>query len=200
MGIRKTELMTEDNLKIVIKNLKSDKPWTKKKACAYLGMSYNVTKLDKILTDFTKEQEYKIQQYKKKSYKKVTESEVKTIISSYLQGDSMAEIAANLYRSSDKVKKVLLDKGVTLRPLKVDYYNPELIPEVAVREEFKVGEVVYSPRHGTTVTIRSKAPNTKQNSKHGNVYSVWVPKDSGGYFAHVAAYDLASLEHIKEYA
>ena len=48
---REHEKLTSSNVQHVINLLESDKPITKKEACAILNISYNTTRLSKIIDD-----------------------------------------------------------------------------------------------------------------------------------------------------
>ena len=49
---RDHEKLTDSNIKHVISLLESEKPITKKEACAILNISYNTTRLNTIIEDF----------------------------------------------------------------------------------------------------------------------------------------------------
>lgn len=202
MGKRKRseleeELMTDANIARVIRLLEpveeGAKPITKKDACQILGMSYNTTRLGTII------QQYKDKQARDKKFraekrgKPLSEDELHYIIQEYLSGEPIDGISKGIYRSPAFVKQVLETHAVPIRVPGHSYFHPQLIPDGAVRDRFKVGEVVYSARYDTLAQITSE----KQDPKHGWIYSLWL-KGSWQQNAYQPAYELASLEHLRE--
>ena len=191
------ELMTDANIARVIRLLEPAeegvKPITKKDACQILGMSYNTTRLATII------QQYKDKQARDKRFraekrgKPLTSDELTYIISEYLTGEPIDAISKSIYRSAGFVKQVLENNSVPLRVPGHSYFKPQLIPEGAVRERFKVGEVVYSARYDTLAKINAE----KQDPKHGWIYAVWL-RGNWQQSAYQPAYELASLEHLRE--
>ena len=59
-GIKKQEgeNLTDANIKKVIRLLSAEKPITKKEACSILNISYNTTRLSKVIEDYESDQEY----------------------------------------------------------------------------------------------------------------------------------------------
>jgi hypothetical protein len=190
------ELMTDANIARVIRLLEpveeGAKPITKKDACQILGMSYNTTRLGTII------QQYKDKQARDKKFraekrgKPLTNDELTYIISEYLAGEPIDGISKSIYRSPGFVKQVLEDYSVPIRVPGHSYFSPQLIPEGAVRDRFKVGEVVYSARYDTLAKITSE----KQDPKHGWIYSMWL-RGNWQQNAYQPAYELASLEHLR---
>lgn len=191
------ELMTDANIARVIKLLEPTeegaKPITKKDACQILGMSYNTTRLATII------QQYKDRQAREKRFraekrgKPLSEDELQYIIQEYLNGEPIDGISKGIYRSAGFVKQVLETYAVPIRVPGHSYFQPQLIPDGAVRDRFKIGEVVYSARYDTLATITSE----KQDAKHGWVYSLWL-KGNWQQNAYQPVYELASLEHLRE--
>lgn len=202
MGKRKRseleeELMTDANILRVIRLLEpveeGTKPITKKDACQILGMSYNTARLGTII------QEYKDKQARDKKFraekrgKPITQDELKYIISEYLAGEPIDGISKSIYRSPGLIKQTLEDNSVPIRVPGHSYFAPQLIPEGAVRDRFKVDEVVYSARYDTLAKITGE----KQDPKHGWIYSVWL-RGNWQQYAYQPAYELASLKHLRE--
>jgi len=194
---REEELMTDANIARVIRLLEpveeNQKPITKKDACQILGMAYNTTRLATII------QQYKDKQARDKKFraekrgKPVTADELQYIIQEYLGGEPIDGISKSIYRSPGLIKQVLEQYAVPIRIPGHSYFNPQLIPEGAVRDRFKVGEVVYSARYDTLAQITSE----KQDPKHGWIYSLWL-RGNWQQNAYQPAYELASLEHLRE--
>lgn len=190
------ELMTDANIAKVIRLLEpaeeGAKPITKKDACQILGMAYNTTRLATII------QQYKDKQARDKKFraekrgKPITEGELQFIISEYLDGGTIDAISKSIHRSAGWVKQVLEQYSVPIRTPGHSYFDPQLIPEGAVRDRFNVGEVVYSARYDVLAKITSE----KLDPKHGYIYSMWL-KGNWQQNAYQPAYELASLEHLR---
>ena len=191
------ELMTDANIAKVIKLLEPEqgtKAITKKDACQILGMAYNTTRLGTIIEEWKKKQTKNAERRAEKRGKPVTGEERVYIISEYLAGETVDSISKATYRSSTFVKSVLETNSVPIRVPGSSYFCPELIPEGAIRERFKVGEVVYSARYDSTARIDAES----FSEKHGWIYRVWLLSEKWQQNAYQEATELASLEHLRE--
>jgi hypothetical protein len=198
---RKTELeeerMTDSNLSRVIRLLEPEegkKPITKKDACQMLGMAYNTTRLATIIEQFKERQRRTAEQRAKLRGKAVTKDEKIFIIQEYLTGSTIDAITKSTYRGVTIIKQVLDEYSVPLRIPGQNYFNPQLIPDGAVRDKFAVGEVVWSARYGSLAKIYSE----KLDPKHGHIYHLWLMDDKWRQYCWQPAYELASLEQIRE--
>ena len=193
------ELMTDANIARVIKLLEPTepdaKPITKKDACQILGMAYNTTRLGNIIEQFKNKQKRTAERKAQLRGKPVTPDEVQFIISEYLEGEPIDSISKSTYRSTAIIKRVLEENHVPIRVPGHSYFDPQLIPEGAVRERFRVGEVVYSARYDSTARIDAE----QKDSRHGGwIYRIWLLSDRWLQSAYQPAYELASLEHLRE--
>jgi len=193
------ELMTDANIARVIKLLEpveeGAKPITKKDACQILGMAYNTTRLGTIIEQFKQRQKRTAERRAQLRGKPVTPDEVQYIISEYLEGEPVDSISKATYRSTAIVKRVLEENHVPIRVPGHSYFKPELIPEGAVRERFKIGEVVYSARYDSVARIEGE----QRDSRHGGwIYRIWLLSEKQLQSAYQPAYELASLEHLRE--
>jgi hypothetical protein len=198
---RKTELeeerMTDSNLSRVIRLLEPEegkKPITKKDACQMLGMAYNTTRLATILEQFKERQRRTAEQRAKLRGKAVTKDEKIFIIQEYLTGSTIDAITKSTYRGVTIIKQVLDEYSVPLRIPGQNYFNPQLIPDGAARDKFEVGEVVWSARYGSLAKIYSE----KLDPKHGHIYHMWLMDDRWRQYCWQPAYELASLQQIRE--
>lgn len=193
-----TELMTPANISRVIRLLEPTeegvKPITKKDACQILGMAYNTTRLGTILEDFKKAQARDAKRRAELRGKPASREDIVYIISEYLNGEPIDAISKMTYRSAGFIKRVLEDNAVPIRVPGSSYFRPELIPEGAVRERFRIGEVVYSARYDSVARIETE----QKSDKHGWVYRVWLLSDKWLQNAYQEAHELASLEHLRE--
>lgn len=191
------ELMTDANIAKVIKLLEPEqgtKAITKKDACQILGMAYNTTRLGTIIEEWKKKQTKNAERRAEKRGKPVTGEERVYIISEYLAGETVDSLSKSTYRSPTFVKSVLETNSVPIRVPGSSYFCPELIPEGAIRERFKVGEVVYSARYDSTARIDAES----FSEKHGWIYRIWLLSEKWQQNAYQEATELASLEHLRE--
>lgn len=193
-----TELMTDANIAKVIRLLEPDdgsKPITKKDACQILGMAYNTTRLGTIIEEYKTRAAKTARRRAELRGKPVTQDEVVYIISEYLNGEPVDSISKMTYRSAAIIKRVLEENHVPLRVPGHSYFKPELIPDGAVRERFQVGEVVYSARYDSVARIEGE----QKDSRHGGwIYRVWLLSERWLQSAYQPAYELASLQHLRE--
>ena len=193
-----TELMTPANISRVIRLLEPTeegvKPITKKDACQILGMAYNTTRLGTIIEDFKKAQARDAERRAALRGKPATQEDVVYIISEYLNGETVDYISKRTYRSPTFIKRILEDNAVPIRVPGATYFKPELVPDGAVRDRFKIGEVVYSARYDSLARIDMET----KTEKYGYIYRVWLMADKWLQAANQEAYELASLEHLRE--
>ena len=192
------ELMTDVNISKVIRLLEPQeegkKPITKKDACAILGMSYNTTRLGTIIEEYKQKQIRTAQRKSQLRGKPATQEEKVYIITEYLNGETVDAISKMTYRSSRFIKDILEGNSVPIRVPGSSYFSPELIPDGAIRDRFKIGEVVYSSRYDSTARIDAE----QKSDKYGFVYRIWLLADKWQQNAYQEASELASLEHLRE--
>lgn len=193
------ELMTDANIAKVIRLLEPSeegvKPITKKDACQILGMAYNTTRLATIIEKYKTQQERSARRRAELRGKPATPEDVKYIIGEYLSGEPIDGISKMTYRSPRFIKDILERNNVPIRVAGHSYFDPQLIPDGAVRERFKIGEVVYSARYDSTARVDSE----QKDSRHGGwIYRIWLLSDRWLQSAYQPAYELASLEHLRE--
>ena len=207
------ENLTEANIKRVIELLEAEKPISKKDACEILSISYNTTRLARIIEQYKQDQEEQQRRRAANRGKAATPYEIQTIIEGYLDGDAIAEISKRIYRSTGFVKEVIESVGVPQKVTAGDYWHAGLIPEQCAREEFERGQIVWhARRHCMAIVLEQRQASDKTN----NYYQLYViepieeiegPRYSffptnmeyGGFFDGAYAYDLGSLDHLKQY-
>ena len=170
-----------------------EKPITKTEACKILNISYNTSRLAKIIEEYKDKIEYAKKRRAQNRGKPFSEYEVKDIVISYLKGEGVTNIANRLFRSLNSVQKVLEDNKVPTRKAKGSYAKPELIPEENMSEEFSDGELVWSARYNCVaevIKLRQVSP------VHGNVYQLWVYGQTME-FANQPAYELGKMSILK---
>jgi hypothetical protein len=212
------ENLTETNIKHVIAllNPEEGKPITKKEACNVLKISYNTTRLNKIIADYHEQAEYRAVRKNQNKGKSATNFEIQEACEEYLKGENVSNIAKRLYRSAGFVKALLDKIGVPTRPAgKDERAATSLIPDACVSETFVAGEVAWSSVYHSIVTVGNEITydyakclrGTDYEQKYGSkCYSITVKEVSdnefgvtGGFSAFSLAYDLGKLEHLKQY-
>lgn len=201
------------------------KPITKKEACEILNISYNTTRLNKILEDYEEQKEFVKLRKSQNRGKPASEQEIREIAAEYLAGESVSEIAKGLFRSPSFVRSVIEKVGIPFRPAnKAERKYTEYLPDSCVSDSFKPGDVVWSARHHRAAVIRAEISIDYQAEKAGftdvdyeakygsKCYAIYVMEDidqdkefwiggieTGGYDAYALAYDLGKLDHLKQY-
>ena len=221
------EKLTQQNIQHVISLLNptssQTKAITKREACSILNISYNTTRLDKIIEDYHEQKEYRSRRVSQNRGRPARPDEVQDIVREYLSGENVSNIAKGLYRSPAFVKSLLEKIGVPQRPTKVEGRKQEYyLPEQCVADSFDDGEIVWSATHHAPAVIDKKLSKEHQDSKLGlqtvdyvnkygsDCYSIYVRQkpstedmwdmpDVGGFYAFALAYDLGKLKHLEEY-
>ena len=114
------EKLSDNNIQHVIELLEGEKPITKKEACGILHISYNTTRLAKIITDYRENIAYKIERKNRNKGKAASDYEIKEAATMYLKGNNVTDIAKSLYRSAGFVKAILERLGVPTKPSSVE--------------------------------------------------------------------------------
>ncbi|HEY9705770.1 MAG TPA: hypothetical protein V6C58_25260 [Allocoleopsis sp.] len=182
-----TEKLTPDNIERVIKHLENK--GTKKDACQILGINYNTTRLDSIITKYLERKADDAKRKAEKRGKPATSGEIAFVIQSYLEGKPVDSIANSIYRGPTFVTTILDNCGVPRRQRKYSYNTPELVPEEAIRESFSVGQVVYSMRYDCLAKIR--------NILKPGVYGI-ILKGEDPQCAYQPVEELAGLDHLEK--
>lgn len=223
------ENLSHENIQKVINLLtppssSQQKAITKKEACEILNIAYNTARLQRIIDDYHDQKSYIELRKSQNRGKAATNAEIAEAVTGYLRGESVAEVAKGLYRSSGFVKGILDRVGVPQRPSSVEEKaGYDYIPEECVSDTFAQGEIVWSARHHTTAIVEHELSVDYQAEKPGfsdvnyedkygsKCYSIWVVEDidddkdmwarvsTGGYKAYSLAYDLAKLTHLQKY-
>ena len=172
---------------------KEGKPGTKKEACQILGITYNTTRLASLIEKYKEKQAYEAKRRGELRGKPATSEEIVYVIGEYLEGSTVDAISNSTFRPSGFIKRILEDNAVPIRQSSHDYFNPELIPEGAVRERFTVGEIVYSARYDSTARVDAE----KADPRYGFIYRIYLLAEKWKQSAWQEAYELASLEHLR---
>ena len=228
-GLKKKshEKLTAQNIQHVISLLNptssQTKAITKREACSILNISYNTTRLDKIIEDYHEQKEYRSRRVSQNRGRPARPDEIQDIVKEYLSGENISNIAKGLYRSPLFVKGILERIGVPQRPTKVEGRKQEYyLPEQCVSDDFEQGEIVWSATHHAPAVIDKKLSKEYQDSSPGlhtinyiekygcecysiyvrqkaNTEDMWEMPDTGGFYAFSLGYDLGKLKHLEEY-
>lgn len=206
---REGENLSSSSIESVIALLEQDKPITKKEACERLNITYNTSRLNNIIEEY-KNEKARTQQYRAAKRGKPAEPfEIQEVIKGYLEGVPMKTIADQMYRPSSFVKEIVDRVGVPQRGVG-DYFKPDLLPEPCIAESFEKGQVVWSCRYNALAIVIKEEPSNREYK----VYQIYVLETIdevsplrpfshitgyGGRYAAQAAFDLGSLEHLKDY-
>jgi len=185
---KKGENLTEQTIERVNSLLEQEKPITKKEACEILNISYNTTRLNKILDEYKSDIKQRAELRKKFRNKPLETEDLKLIISSYLEGTSLVDIANNIFRSIALIKRVLLKYNIPLRDANIDYWHPVEVPLEAMLDDYMKNDLVYSARYNQPASISKKI-------KEG-IYRIWLYKDH--QYALQPYYELSDLRPIQK--
>jgi len=218
-GVRKKkeEKLDEANIARVQEALTSSTPITKKEACEMLNISYNTTRLTKIILEHEETMRYRGIRKSQLKGTKATDAEIKQVIEWYLDENPISDIAKAMYRSSTFVKNIINRVGVPLKRPTTEQggsYNVGYLPEECVSETFEPGEKVWCARHDLPARVIKEINNhgtdyeDKYDSKCYQIYVIELTDfespyfgfiKEGGYYASALAYDLGSLTHLEKY-
>ena len=221
------EKLTVQNIQHVISLLNptssQTKAITKREACSILNISYNTTRLDKIIQDYHEQKEYRSRRVSQNRGRPARPDEIQDIVKEYLSGENVSNIAKGLYSSPAFVKSLLEKIGVPQRPTKVEGRKQEYyLPEQCVADDFEKGEIVWSATHHAPAVIDKKLTKEHQDSRAGlqtvdyvskygsdcysiyvrqkpNTEDMWEMPETGGFYAFSLGYDLGKLKHLEEY-
>jgi len=198
MATRKTKMgdsekLDDTNMVRVIQMLEAEKPCSKKDACSMLNIAYNTTRLATLIEKFKEKKTKEAERRAANRGKPASKDDVIYIVKDYLEGSPVSAIADRLFRSAAFINNVLEEYNVPRRASSHDYFRPELIPEAAMRERFKVGEIVYSARYDSIARIEKES--TQNNIW---VYRVWLLSEKWQQYAYQPAEELASLEALEK--
>lgn len=168
------EDLSDANKDKVIALLEGDKPITKKAACEILHITYNTTRLTRILEEYKSDKEFRKDMRKRMRSQPVDNTTASQIVSEYLSGISLADISTATYRSTNVIKNVLTKYNVPIRNASVDYFHPVFIDnDEAIRDDYVKDDLVYSARYDCPATI----VRGYDTEKHGMVFNLQIHGD-----------------------
>lgn len=206
-GVKKKEgeNLTPASIDKVINLLEAEKPITKKEACEILNISYNTTRLAKIIAEHKDSIETDKKLRAANRGKPAAAHEIQRVIEEALAGESIASISSGLFRSNEFVKKLIQDIGL---PEKSEsYFKPAMLPEQCVSNTFTSGQIVWSANYNAMAIVLKDKSYDDVKVYHIcviekiNEVSPYFPTISeyGGFYADIRAEELGNLEHLKDY-
>ena len=227
-GVRKRahENLSDANIRRVISALEEGS--TKKSACEMLNISYNTTRLNRIIEEFEEQENYVAIRKLQTKGKPASPDEIKEVIQDYVEGESISDIAKSIYRSQAFVKGIINRVGVPQRPTGEDKHKEAMLPDACLRDSFEKGEIVWNAQYHMACIVEQEYTLDFQNASPGintvdyegvygcKMYRVWcynlIPysdeyetlgwwtgKKKVGFSAHTLCQSLGSLKHLKEY-
>ena len=191
--VQEGENLTDANKEKVIALLEGDKPITKKAACEILNITYNTTRLNRILEEHKEDVAFRKNMRKKMRTQPVDTATASTIVSEYLSGTSLLDISTATYRSTNVIKNILIKYNVPIRNSSVDYLHPVFIDnDEAIKDDYVEGDLTYSARYDCPATI-IKGQNTEN---HGMVYSLQIHGEKRKQICQ-PFYELADLRRVQ---
>lgn len=208
--IKVGEKLTDANIERVIKLLEQPKPITKKEACEVLNISYNPTRLGTIIENHKNRKALDEKRRAANRGKPASPEEIKSVITEYLNGSTVSDIADGLYRSTTFVRNIIETVGVPQRGVGENYFEYSPLPEQCVSDSFNAGEIAWSARHQAPCIIDKAVGKTKDGV--ANLYRVYVIEPfeapdklfvrswgTPGHYSTQPAYELGRLEHLRQY-
>ena len=188
------EKLDDESVQRVIEYL--DSGATKKSACEMLNISYNTSRLSRIIEEYNGRKNYADKRRKQLRGKPFDASEIRYTVLNYLKGDSMSALAKAQYRSVQGVKNVLAEYSIPERDSTNNYWKPSMIPEDSTSQDFEDGELVWSARYNCVAEIRHLF-HYDEAGEHGKIYLIWT------FGKHNEAalqpwYELGKLDILKE--
>ena len=165
---------------------------TKKAACQLLNISYNTTRLDKLIEQYKDKKEKEAARRIEKRGKPATKEETSFIITEYLEGATVDSISKSIFRGPGFIHNILEFYGIPKRNSSPDYFKPALIPDASVADSFEPGEQVYSARYDCLAKIVKEVP-----CPSGKTYRIWLNSERYREYAYQPVWELASLKHLR---
>jgi hypothetical protein len=201
------EDLSDASIRKVIAALNASPPISKKEACEMLKISYNTSRLSKIIEEFTITQENKKRLRNKKKGLPATNDEIQYIVKEYINGSPLYRISEDLHRSTNFIKAVVDNIGIPERETGFSRLRPQLLPENCCAIDFEEGEIAWCAAERTKCKIVKRLEDEKYIPKYGvPCYTILVIEPSedsyynnSGHFSAALAYDLGKLTHLEQY-
>ena len=163
---------------------------SKKEACQILNITYNTTRLQKLIDKYKEDKVRDAAKRAEKRGKPATVAEIQFAIQAYLEGSTVDSISKSLYRGSSFINSILEEYAVPKRKVGHSYFRPALIPDAATRQTFAIGEKVWAARYDCLAKIEGIFKE--------NQYRIYLLDENKAQYAYQPAEELASLEHLRK--
>lgn len=161
---------------------------TKKACCDVLGMSYNTSRLSRIIQEYQDKVTLLKTQKAKLRGTAVSKEDCSYTVQAYLNGEPLNEIANNIFRSIAVVKNILIRYNVPLRSAGSSYFDPVFLKQEPA-DDYVAGDLVYSARYITPAVIVKKMKD--------EVYRIYL-QGSNEQYAYQPYYELGDLRKIQK--
>lgn len=185
--VKEGEDLSEAKIAEVIELLHRDKPITKKEACSMLNIAYNPSRLNNIINEYNETIEFRNKRKKELKNEPLSKAEITEIISTYLETGNLSEITESTFRSTTVIKKVLDKYHIPLRSSEYNYFNPPLLDEDAIKDDYVKDDLVYSARYTQPALVSKKYQD--------EVYSIWLIIDE--QYSLQPYWELADLRSVQ---
>ena len=192
--VKAGENLSPENIQKVTEALESSSPITKKEACAMLNITYNTTRLGKIIEEHKDHLSFVAKRKKQMRNKPVDIQDKREIVQDYLSGISIAEISESVYRSPNVVRNILRNFNIPIRNKAYNYFSPVFLDEDTSPEDYTKGDLVFAARYNSPAYIEKEVQ--KNTKEHGKVYRIWILGDHCQW-AVQPYYELSDLRRLQ---
>ena len=170
-GIRRKEGedFSDQKIQHVITELEKESPITKKAACEILNITYNPARLTKIINKYKEDKAYAVKRRKELRTVPLTKGDISFILSSYLETGNLSEISEITFRSLSVIKSILAKNNIPLRDAKSNYFNPPVLSEESIANDYEKDDLVYSARYTQPAKISKRFSD--------DAYRLWLCHD-----------------------
>jgi len=187
--VKAGEKLDDVNVKAVIKAMGAEAPCSRKEACQMLNITYNSTRLTRIIEEYEAKVAYRRKQRTAMRKVPITTSDKKAIVQGYVGGESLKEITDTSFRSLAVVKKILEEFN-----LPTHTESRVLIEAEQTSEEYEKGDLVFSAKYSEYCEVIGKAADSEE---HGAVYKLYV-LGTHCMYAYQPYYELIDLRKAQD--
>jgi 5'-3' exonuclease len=165
-----------------------DEGKTKKGACDILGVSNNKT-MERLIEEHLNKKQITKEMRAKKRRTAVTQEEVVSMITDYINGYTLQDLADSYYRSVNIIKLHLEKNGAMLRVNEsIDPLNPPVLPDECMADTFNIGQFVWSAKYGCVAQVKAE---------YKGAYRIQVLGNGRQESSYQPAWELGDLTHLE---
>lgn len=161
---------------------------TKKAACEALGIRYNTKRLETLIDAYSQRKQAAKKLRARKRKEALAGAELAQMISMYLQGYSLKEVADSYYRSTGNIKYYLEKHSANLRANVTDQLNPQLLPDACMCDSHEINDYVWSAKYNCVAQVIGE---------YKGAYRIQVLSDGIQQQAYQECADLGSIKHLE---